>query len=58
MYLLMAVLALTAASSIGWRILKERKRAARWRAIRQRQNAEALRNGIIAQQRANRDTVD
>lgn len=52
MRVLMILLALSAAGFMGWRLIKERKRAGRRRAIRQRQDAEALRNLKAAQERA------
>ncbi|TCP91897.1 hypothetical protein C8J42_103589 [Sphingomonas sp. PP-CE-1A-559] len=51
MHAMMIVIALSAAGSITWRLLKERKRSRRRLAIRQRHDADALRNRELAQQR-------
>jgi Flp pilus assembly protein TadB len=55
MHALMIVLALSAAGLMGWRLIKERRRATRRRAIRQRQDDEASQNWKAAQDRARRD---
>jgi len=53
---LMMVLILSAVGLMGWRLIKERRRSARRRVIRQRQDAEASQNWKNAQDRARRAT--
>lgn len=57
MYAIIIVLALTAAGLIGWSILKERQRANRRRAIRQRHDDEAKRNWKATQERVSHDSL-
>jgi hypothetical protein len=57
MHVLMIVLALSTAGLMGWRLIKERRRAGRRRAIRQRQDVEASQNWKAAQERGRRDSL-
>jgi hypothetical protein len=56
MHALMIVLALSAAGLMGLRLFKERKRVARGKARRRRQDEEAKQNWRASYQRALRDS--